>query len=92
MWESVRVRVLMWLSFYILQISKFHKYTRGKVTYHSVPFLHELFVEDYRTRVCFWRSLAAGFGGRNLLLGQRLPELGRPIHRHVSLSECKVVR
>ena len=92
MWESVRVRVLMWLSFRILQISRVHNHTRGRAAYYSIPLLHELFVEDDRTRVCFWRSLAAGFGGRNLLLGQRLPELGRSVHRHVSLSEYKVVR
>jgi hypothetical protein len=89
MWESIRVRVSMWLSFGVHQISRACEHT-GNITYHSVALFQVFFVEVISARVRLWRAFPAGFWGGNLLLGQRLPELGCSINRHVSLSKWKL--
>lgn len=51
MWESIRVRVAMCLSFDVLQLSRVYKQTR-RTTYHSVSFFQVLSVEDVLARGC----------------------------------------
>jgi hypothetical protein len=88
MWESIRVREVMCLSFNGLQISWVYKRRRA-ATYHSISFFHVLFVEDILARVCFRGSFPVGFWGRNLLVGQHLLKLRCSIGRHIWVEQME---
>lgn len=82
MWESIRVKEAMWLSWGEPHVSGVYNQTR-RTTHHGISLFHVLFVEDILARVSLWRPFSVGFRGGNLLVGQHLPELGGSINGHV---------